>query len=140
MSAGMADSNSNASQNRTSVSQSDVSGGSHMERGPHGCGSNDGSIPKASIVTREGSQSQDAETLSTDLVYHTSDEASEQSAANTSVTSSNGTMEPGDRTVLSMCEDTMMEASLAQESETETSNDKASKPIDHGQRTLYVSQ
>ena len=124
MSAGMADSNSNASQNRTSISQSDVSGGSHMK---HGCGSIDGSITEASRVAREGSQSQDTETLSTDLVYHTSDEASEQSAANTSVTSSNGTMEPGDRTVLSMCEDTMMEASLAQESETETSNDKASK-------------
>ena len=111
MSAGMADSNSNTSQNRTPFSQ-DVS--STMERG-----SIDGSIPTASKVTHEGSQSPD-------LVYHTSDEASEQSAANTSITSSNGTMEPGDRTVVSMCEDTMMEASVVQESETETSNDKAS--------------
>ena len=127
MSTGMADSNSNASQNRTSFSQSDVSGtmecGSHMK---HGCGSIDGSMPEASRVTREESQSQDVEELSTDLVYHTSDEASEQSAANTSITSSNGTMEPGDRTVVSVCEDTMMEASMVQESETETSHDKAS--------------
>ena len=118
MPVGMAGSNSNTSQNRTLFSQ-DVS--STIERGL-----NDGSIPKASQVVPRGSQSQDVETLSTDLVYHTSDEASEQSAANTSITSSNGTMEPDDRTVVSMCEDTMMEASMVQESETETSNDKAS--------------
>ena len=127
MTAGMADSNSNASQNRMSISQSDVSGA--MERGSyvqHGCGSIDGSISEASRVTREGSQSPDVETLSTDLVHHTSDEASEQSATNTYITSSNGTLETGDRTVLSLCEDTMMEGSLVQESETETSNDKAS--------------
>ena len=142
MSAGMADSNSNASQNRTSVSQSDVSGtmerGSHMK---HGCGSIDGSIPEASIVTHEGSQSQDAQTMSTDLVYHTSDEASEQSAANTSITSSNGTMEPGDRTVVSMCEDTMMETSLVQESlRRKLQMTRQVKRSIHGKWALYVSQ
>ena len=125
-SAGVEDSNSNGSQSRMSFSQSNVSdtmdGGSYVK---HGCESNDGSdgsIPEDSKVTREGSQNQDA-----DLVYHTSDEASEQSAANTSTTSINTTMETGDRTVVSVCEDTMMEISLDQESETETSSDKASK-------------
>ena len=126
LSTGIADSNSNASQSRMSLSQGNVSdtmeGGSYVK---HSCGSNDGSdgnISEGSKVTREGSQNQDA-----DLVYHTSDEASQQSAANTSTTSLNTTMETNDRTVVSVCEDTMIEVSLDQESETEFSSDKASK-------------